>query len=160
MSATSHKGELHPSPPQILSLSKVWGNLVEKSTFSKNHFWNFKKPPKAVEISATLKIFNIFFQMLKVLLTTKNVVWQHLLPIYETIFEIFLPHFWQKMQFFGFSRQKFLRVGTSEGPISKKSFQKNCFKHMPPISANYLGKHISSLGDRIGGGPELNLYTT
>ena len=85
-----------------------------------------------VEISAIIKIFKIFFQMLKVLLTTKNVARQHLLPIYETIFEIFWPNFGQKWAIFGFVRQKFLRVGASEGPISKL-FSKNHHSPFAPF---------------------------
>ena len=55
--------------------------------------------------------------MLKKLLTTKNVVLQHLLLIYETISEFFCSNFGQKFQNLGPARQKFLSIyGVSGGP--------------------------------------------
>ena len=75
--------------------------------------------------------------MLKKLLTTKNVVFQHLLLIYETIFETISPDFCSKMAFFGAPRQKFLRDATSEGPISKIFFRKIIIHLLLPLCAKY-----------------------
>ena len=94
---------------------------------------------KGVEISTTPKILGGKKKCCKKLLATKNVVFQHLLPIYETIFEIHSGDFGPKMAIFGTPRQKFLQDATSEGPISKNFFQKIIIQLLLPLRAKFYG---------------------
>ena len=105
--------------------------------FFKSAQKNFKMAKKGVEISTTPKILGGKKKCCKKLLATKNVVFQHLLPIYETIFEIYSGDFGPKMAIFGPPRQKFLRVGTSEGPISKIFFEKIIIHLLLPLCAKF-----------------------
>ena len=85
------------------------------------------------------------------LLTTKNVVFQHLLPIYETIFEIFWGNFWPKMAIFGPPRQKFLPDATSEGPKKNFFFEKIIIHLSLPLRAKFYGPSTKTRKNRIGG---------
>ena len=145
-SPTSHNVEFYPPLPWILSPLKdgrnFWGKI---HFFQKKHFEISKTASEAQKFRPPKKFSESTKWMLKKLLTTKNVVFQHLLPVYETIFEIFLPNFGQKMAFFGSPRQKFLPPPTSGGPISKKIFQKNTSLHQFPTCAKYHRNPPSSL---------------
>ena len=146
----------HPGFWAYSKSEKIGG---QKSTFSENAQKNFKNAPKGVEISTTPKIWGgARKKCCKKLLATKNVVFQHLLLIYETIFWKCCRDFWPKMAIFGPPRQKFRPDAAAGWPISRKNFQKNSFQILVPNCAKYHGNPISSR-DHIGGAVRNSICT-
>ena len=112
--------------------------------FFKSAQKNFKMAKKGVEISTTPKILGGKKKCCKKLLATKNVVFQHLLPIYETIFEIYSCDFGPKMAIFGPPRQKFLPDATSEDP--GKKFSKTHHSPFAPFLCQVLEAKLEQFG--------------